>query len=77
MSNWQPVLLSLVQSGRKVDAIKLWRTVRGIDFERAMHEIDDVCSYRRSFPDASEHPDLPDEVLSVYRNRLNTLPEAG
>ena len=77
MSNWRPLLQRLVQSGAKVDAIKLWREVRGIDFERAMHEIDDVCAYRRPFPDGSEHPDVPHEVLSFYRDRLAALAEAG
>ena len=70
MSNWRPVLLSLVQADRKVDAVKLWSHVRGIDLEHALHEMDDVYAYRRPFPDGIEYPDLSDDVLSLYRDRL-------
>lgn len=71
MSNWRPVLLALVQGDRKVDAVKLWATVRGIDLETAMHEMDDVYAHRVPFPDGSEHPDVSNHVLSLYRERLN------
>lgn len=68
MSNWRPVLLELVQAGAKVDAVKLWAKVRGIDLEPALYEMDDVFSLRRPFPDGDEYPDLPDDILSSYRS---------
>jgi hypothetical protein len=66
MSNWQPVLLNLVQSGRKIDAVKLWAKVRGVGLEPALHEMEEVYSLRRPFPTGDEYPDVRDEVLSFY-----------
>lgn len=68
MSNWQPVLLRLVQDGRKVDAVKLWATVRSISLERAFHEMDDVFSLRRPFPTGDEYPDISSDILSFYES---------
>ena len=77
MSNWQPLLLQLVQADAKVDAVKLSAKVRAIDLEHALHEMDDVFSYRRLFPDSNDHPDRPDHVLAFFRRRLDSLSGRG
>lgn len=74
-ANWQPVLVSLIQQHRSLDAMKLLALAlytkpgKRPDYERAIKHLSAIQSLEKPIPDGLEHSDIDETVLAPYRDK--------